>query len=168
MSSRVAEPESRTRVRARVGAAGRRESSGRVALKERSTADKVQTQHQLLKAQLSGALRAAAGEQGPEAADRVERLARSLELHLRLEEEHYFPQTRAARPELADGIDELRLEHRELRCILREAVDLFSRGDMTAGSTALSRYETIFHDHEKREFDLLEDGTADRTSPEPM
>jgi hypothetical protein len=142
-------------------------SSGRGALvNERGTADKVQTQHQLLKSQLSGALRAAEGEQGPEATDRGERLARSLELHLRLEEEHYFPQARAARPQLADGIDELVLEHTELRRTLREAVDLLSRGDLTGGRAALGHYEVIFRDHEKREFDLLEDRTADGMSPE--
>jgi hemerythrin-like domain-containing protein len=133
---------------------------------QRGTADKVQTQHQLLKSQLSGALRAAEDEQGPEAAGRVERLARSLELHLRLEEEHYFPQARAAQPLLGDGIDELVLEHTELRRILREAVELLSRGDMKAGSAALGRYETIFRDHEQREFDLLEDRSANPTSPE--
>ena len=65
---------------------------------EHSTADKVQTQHQLLKSQLAGAQRAIQGGDGAEAVGRVERLARSLEFHLRLEEEHYFPQLRATRP----------------------------------------------------------------------
>ena len=127
----------------------------------RSVADKVQTQHQLLKSQLSGALRALEGGQGADMADRVEHLARSLELHLTLEEEHYFPQARAAQPQLADALDELLLEHTELRSSLREAGELLAQGDVKAGGAMLKRYATMFRGHERREYDLLEKPASD-------
>jgi iron-sulfur cluster repair protein YtfE (RIC family) len=123
---------------------------------ERSTADKVQTQHQLLESQLSGARRAIEDGDCTEATNRVERLARSLELHLTLEEEHYFPQLRANRPELAQDFDELLVEHTELRDSLRQAVALLSHKDLPGGKAALNRYKAIFRGHEKREYDLLE------------
>lgn len=128
---------------------------------ERSTRDKVQTQHELLKSQLSGALRAVADGLGAEAVDRVERLTRSLELHLTLEEERYFPQARAARPQFADDLDELLLEHTELRNFLREATELLSQGDAAGGGAALDQYAAIFRSHEKREYDLLENPASD-------
>jgi iron-sulfur cluster repair protein YtfE (RIC family) len=120
---------------------------------ERTTANKVKTQHQLLESQLAAALRAFDGGVAP--ASRVERLARSLELHLTLEEEHYFPERRASQPDLADTIDELLVEHAELRRSLAEAVEQLAGGDQHAASQALNHYAAIFHRHEKRERDVL-------------
>ena len=121
---------------------------------ERTTAAKVKTQHELLESQLAAALRAIdGGVVAP--ASRVERLARSLELHLTLEEEHYFPERRASQPNLAAAIDELLVEHAELRRSLAEAVEQLAGGDQHAASQALNHYATLFHRHEKRERDLL-------------
>ncbi|MEO1934760.1 MAG: hemerythrin domain-containing protein [Myxococcales bacterium] len=100
---------------------------------ERSVANKVATQHKLLKSQTSAAHSAIEGGQSSEAARRVERLARTLELHLTLEEEHYFPQMRTTQPHLADELDRLLVEHVELRDVLRKVIDLLSGDDLSGG-----------------------------------
>ena len=118
--------------------------------------DKVDTQHQLLNTQLSGALRAVDGDLQAGAADRVERLARSLELHLTLEEEHYFPELRAAQPGLADEIDRLVKEHAEFRRNMREAIAKAREGDAGGASTVLKDFAAAFHQHEERDHILNE------------
>jgi hypothetical protein len=121
---------------------------------EHTVEDKIETQHQLLNSQLWGALRAAEGGLAVEAADRVNRLARTLELHLTLEEKHYFPERRAAQPDLADEIDRLIKEHGEFRRSLSEAVEKVSEGDVSGVSEILEGFAATFHQHERREHDL--------------
>jgi len=121
---------------------------------ERTLEDKIETQHQLLNAQLSGALRAAEEGLAVDAVDRVNRLARTLELHLTLEEKHYFPERRAAQPDLADEIDRLIEEHGEFRRFLSEAIVKVSEGDASGASEILIGFAAIFHQHERREHDL--------------
>jgi CRISPR/Cas system CSM-associated protein Csm2 small subunit len=121
---------------------------------ERTVEDKIETQHQLLNAQLSGALRAAEEGLAVDAVDRVNRLARTLELHLTLEEKHYFPERRAAQPDLADEIDRLIEEHGEFRRFLSEAIAKVSEGDASGASEILKDFAEIFHQHERREHDL--------------
>jgi iron-sulfur cluster repair protein YtfE (RIC family) len=123
---------------------------------KRTVGDKIDTQHQLLNAQLSGALRAVDGGLGAGAADRVERLARSLELHLTLEEQHYFPERRDEQPDLADEIDRLVKEHAEFRRYLSEAVAKTRGGDADGASKILKGFAAAFHQHEEREHILDE------------
>ena len=122
--------------------------------------DKVDTQHQLLNTQLSGALRALDGDLQAGAADRVERLARSLELHLTLEEEHYFPERRAAQPDLADEIDRLVKEHTEFRSNLSKAVAKVREGDAGGASKILKAFAAAFYRHEEREHILDENSES--------
>ena len=121
---------------------------------ERTITHKVATQHQLLKSQLASALRAIEREGNP--ADLIERLARSLELHLTLEEEHYFPRKRADQPLLGAEIDRLVVEHADLRRHLRESAERLSEGDSRGANAALTQFQTTFDRHERHEHDLLE------------
>jgi iron-sulfur cluster repair protein YtfE (RIC family) len=118
--------------------------------------DKIDTQHQMLNSQLPGVLRAVADGLQAGAADRIERLARSLELHLTLEEEHYFPELQAAQPGLADEIDRLVKEHAEFRRNMREAIAKVREGDAGGASNILKGFAATFRQHEEREHILDE------------
>lgn len=122
---------------------------------ERSSRDKVATQHQLIESLLRGLATAVASRDAERAGTRHASLSRALDAHFVLEEEHYFPRLREKRPDLAAALDALAEEHAEMRRMLAELTDALGAGawdEAARGATALER---CFHGHEETERGVL-------------
>lgn len=116
-------------------------------------AHRIATQHRLIKTLLRGLRSAIADGDTPRTKRSLAGLQRALKAHFRLEEQHYFPRTREARPELET----------ELRTLVEEHADMLSRvahistelegGD--GASQVLDSFESTFLRHEKTERNLF-------------
>lgn len=119
---------------------------------DRTVAEKVDSQHLLLDSLLRSVTRAYEESDADECEANLARLKRSLELHLSLEEKHYFPQNERDQPHLRDGIASLVAEHHALR---RALSDVAASDSLAAGRTAFAAFVAFFHRHEKTELALL-------------
>lgn len=120
---------------------------------ERSPAHKIATQHRLIKTLLRG-LRSAIAEDD---ADRAKRslagLQRALKAHFLLEEQHYFPRTREARPELETELRALTEQHGDMLSRIARLSTQIEEGEGV--TPALGSFESTFLRHEQTERDLL-------------
>lgn len=123
---------------------------------ERSSARKVATQHHLIESLLRG-LRAAVDDRDAERARaRRTSVARALDAHFVLEEEHYFPSLREVRPELGSELASLVEEHAAMRGLAETLAAQVEAGDWAPATETAASLERTFHRHEKTERGVLE------------
>ena len=86
-----------------------------------------------------------------------EDLAETMETHLRVEEETYFPVVEKYSPRHSDILQEARLAHRELRVDLQAIREQLSRGQLGAATTALGALLDHLRAHQQMEAGLIAD-----------
>jgi hemerythrin superfamily protein len=121
---------------------------------EKDPAHKIATQHRLIKTLLRGLRSAIADGDASRAKRSLAGLQRALKAHFLLEEQHYFPRTREARPELETELRKLAEEHGEMLSSIAWLSSQLEEGDRTR--QALGSFESAFLRHEKNERELLE------------
>lgn len=122
---------------------------------ERSSGDKVSTQHRILDTLLRSARKAAGAGDAAAATRKLAGLGRALDAHFVLEEEHYFPTIRRARPDLAEALDTLTEEHVDMRRSLGEIAERLEARAFEDATRTLADLDAALRGHEKTEEELL-------------
>jgi hemerythrin superfamily protein len=122
---------------------------------ERSSADKIATQHRLIGSLFDGLARALSARDGGRAERKIVGLRRVLDAHFLLEEEHYFPGVRDQRPERASDLDRLVEEHVSMRKRAEEILARLDQAEWQPATESFDALRSLFEDHEASERQLV-------------
>ena len=116
---------------------------------------KVATQHRLIESLLKELARAVSDGDGARSRSRLASLRRALEAHFALEEDHYFPALREARPDLDADLRALEEQHGQLRADLDRIAAGVDEPTLEPVRSALGAFDACFRRHEETEGKVL-------------
>ena len=121
----------------------------------KSSAQKIATQHRLIESLFGGLGSALAARDAVHAQPRIAGLGRALDAHFVLEEGHYFPRLRDARPDCGPDLDRLVEEHLAMRSQVEDVSSCLDRGDWDAAAGTLAALRSLFERHEAFEREIV-------------
>lgn len=118
-------------------------------------AQRVASQHRIIESLMKGVRGAIAEGDLPRAKGRLVGLKRALDAHFVLEEDHYFPVTRKARPDLGADLEQLAEEHGAMRSALERISGHLDERAWDEAERAVAALDSSFRRHEEFEGKVL-------------
>jgi hypothetical protein len=118
-------------------------------------AHRVASQHRIIEWRMKGVRAAIAEGDLPQAKGRLAGLKRMLEAHFVLEENHYFPVARKARPGLGADLQRLAEEHGDIRSALERVSGHLEERAWDEARRAVAALDSSFRRHEEFESKVL-------------